>query len=98
MSNNPYEVPNAPVDNAPPPVVGGSQYQPCPKCKTPDPKMPGFTWWGGVVGPKMFKHVKCTSCGYGYNGMTGESNTTKIVVYQAVVLVIVVGIYIALGV
>ena len=42
----------------------------CPKCGAPNHKKVGFTWWGGVVGPKLFSHVKCLNCGEGFNGKT----------------------------
>ena len=60
-------------------------YAPCPKCGTPEPKLLKFTWWGGALGPKMLKHVKCQSCGNKYNGKTGGDNTVGITVYMAVV-------------
>ncbi|MEO8041040.1 MAG: hypothetical protein ABI646_00400 [Acidobacteriota bacterium] len=40
-----------------------TDYVPCPKCGGPAAKLK-FTWWGGILGPKMLTHVKCTSCGY----------------------------------
>jgi hypothetical protein len=44
----------------------------------------GFTWWGGIIGPKLLNHVKCQRCGTGYNGKSGKSNTTGIVIYSVV--------------
>ncbi|HEX6279376.1 MAG TPA: hypothetical protein VFZ49_05105 [Pyrinomonadaceae bacterium] len=44
-----------------------------------------FTWWGGVIGPKVLTHVKCPGCGHGYNGKTGRDNTTGIVIYSVIV-------------
>jgi hypothetical protein len=44
-----------------------------------------FTWWGGVLGPKLLKHVKCQTCGYAFNGKTGKDNTKGIVIYFAVI-------------
>jgi uncharacterized protein (DUF983 family) len=54
----------------------------------PDPEKVGFTWWGGMLGPRMLSHVKCKSCGTTYNGKTGQSNTTGIVIYSVVLFVI----------
>ena len=61
-----------------------TNYVPCPKCGTADPKKVGFTWWGGILGPKILKHVKCTSCGTAYNGKTGKDNSTYIAIYCVV--------------
>lgn len=60
------------------------QYVPCPRCRRPDPQKVNFTWWGGMLGPRMLTHVKCNGCGLAYNGKTGESNDTKIKIYLIV--------------
>jgi len=36
----------------------------------------------------MLSHVKCRWCGTQYNGKTGQSNTTGIVIYTVVLFVI----------
>ena len=41
-----------------------------------------------MLGPKLLKHVKCTGCGLAYNGKSGQSNTTNIVIYSVVLGVI----------
>jgi hypothetical protein len=103
-----YPQPGAPWQNYPPPQgypppqyypqqpgwpqAGMSEYVACPRCMRPDPEQVKFTWWGGVIGPKMFKHVKCRQCGLAYNGKTGQSNTTNIVIYSIVVFIIFLGI------
>ena len=61
-----------------------STYAPCPRCQNPQASPVSFTWWGGVLGPKMLTHVKCTRCGAAYNGKTGQSNATGIAIYVAV--------------
>lgn len=71
---------------------GAGQYAACPKCQRPDPEKVGFTWWGGVLGPRMLSHVKCRWCGTQYNGKTGKSNTTGIVIYSVVLFVIALAI------
>ena len=53
----------------------------CPKCSSPQSQKVGFTWWGGLVGPRILSHVKCLQCGTGYNGKTGKSNDTAIAIY-----------------
>jgi len=58
-----------------------TQYAPCPNCGQSNAKMVNFTWWGGALGPRMFTHVKCQNCATEYNGKTGKSNQTRILVY-----------------
>jgi len=65
-----------------------TNFVPCPQCGTPDPKRVGFTWWGGAVGPRILSHVKCQNCKTKYNGKSGASNTTGIVIYSLVVFVL----------
>jgi len=67
-----------------------TSYVPCPKCSTPDPKRMNFTWWGGIVGPRVLSHVKCNGCGSTFNGKTGKSNTPRIAAYFAVIFVIAI--------
>lgn len=65
-------------------------FAPCPKCQSNDAEKVGFTWWGGLIGPRMLKHVKCSRCGATFNGKTGQPNTTGIIIYTVVVLAIVI--------
>lgn len=60
-------------------------YAPCPKCSSASAEPVKFTWWGGVLGPKLLTHVKCGSCGTTYNGKSGKDNAVGILVYFAVV-------------
>ena len=60
----------------------------CPRCGNPASKKVSFTWWGGLIGPKILNHVKCLNCGAAYNGKTGRSNTTGIIIYSLVALAI----------
>lgn len=62
-----------------------TQYAPCPFCGGTDPQKLGFTWWGGIIGPRLLSHVKCGTCGKGYNGKKGTDNTTGIVIYCIIV-------------
>lgn len=58
----------------------------CPHCHGDgEPRQLGFTWWGGVIGPKLLHHVECPRCLRGFNGRTGRSNTAAIAIYMAVV-------------
>ena len=65
-----------------------NQYAPCPKCRQSLARKVSFTWWGGLLGPRLLSHVKCGSCGAGYNGKTGKDNTTNIVIYTIVAIFI----------
>lgn len=77
-------------------------YAPCPQCRNSAAERLKFTWWGGLLGPKLLTHVKCQSCGKKYNGKSGKENTTNIVIYSVVVGVICLGLvavmFAALGV
>lgn len=55
-----------------------------------------FTWWGGVIGPRVLTHVKCPQCRHAYNGKTGRDNTNGIIIYSAVVAIVVFGFVIVL--
>lgn len=68
-----------------------TQYVTCPRCGGVAEKV-GFTWWGGVLGPKVLSHVKCTRCGHKYNGKSGKDNTTGIVIYSVVVGILCLGL------
>jgi hypothetical protein len=62
-----------------------SEYKACPQCQSTDVAQVSFTWWGGVLGPKLLNHVQCCKCGTTFNGKTGASNTTGIVIYSIIV-------------
>lgn len=65
-----------------------NEYAPCPSCGNSNAQQLKFTWWGGVLGPKLLHHVKCNSCNVKYNGKSGKSNTTNIIIYAVVLGVI----------
>jgi len=58
----------------------------CPNCGSHQYKPVAFSLWGGVLGPKLLNHVKCMNCRTKFNGKTGRSNLTAIIVYQVVLL------------
>ena len=69
-----------------------NQFAQCPKCSSSNAEQLKFTWWGGLIGPKILKHVKCNSCGAKYSGKAGKDNTSGIIIYSVVVGVIVFGL------
>ena len=84
--------PPQPLGYQPPPeYMGGVR---CPKCGDPRSKPVSFTWWGGLIGPRILSHVKCFTCGTAYNGKTGRYNTTGILIYTLVTLGIVIALLI----
>ena len=76
-----------------------TSYAPCPQCQGTNATPIRFTWWGGLLGPKLLTHVKCSQCRTAYNGKSGKSNTAAIMIYFAVIFVIVfaIGIVAALS-
>ncbi len=56
----------------------------CPQCQSGNVHKPSFTWWGGLLGPRLLNHHVCNGCGLGFNGTTGKSNATAIGIYLAV--------------
>jgi len=58
-----------------------AQYAACPNCGQTNATKMKFTWWGGALGPAMFTHVKCNNCKTEYNGKSGRSNQTNIIIY-----------------
>jgi hypothetical protein len=93
MTLNPYTPPAAPL--APADATSAAEAAragQCPRCKSQNVHQPSFTWWGGVIGPKLFKHTICRACGFGFNRETGLANRNKIVTYTIVVSVLAVGV------
>ena len=69
-----------------------NDFAPCPKCNAASAERVKFTWWGGVLGPKLLTHVKCSNCGSKYNGKSGKDNTKGIVVYSLVIAILAFGL------
>lgn len=67
---------------------------PCPRCGAQEAQPVGFTWWGGMLGPKLLSHVRCPRCRMEYNGKTGASNTTGIILYQVAGVVIAILLFV----
>ena len=72
-----------------------TSYVACPKCGGAAEKLK-FTWWGGILGPKILTHVKCLACGYKYNGKTGKDNTTGIIIYSVIVAILCLGLVVVM--
>lgn len=66
-----------------------SEFEPCPECESENATRVKFTWWGGLIGPRLFTHVKCDDCGTTFNGRTGKSNNVAIALYLIVPAVLV---------
>ncbi len=65
----------------------------CPKCGSPLVTPVKYTWWGGLLGPKMFHHTKCEMCKYRYNSKTRKPNTTAIIIYSVVLFVVAFAVF-----
>lgn len=83
-AENPYEPPTAKGGERIEPSAWTGRYAPCYACGQSNAQPVSFTWWGGILGPKLFTHVTCQACGVAYNGKTGKSNGTAIAIYLAV--------------
>ncbi len=84
---NPYRQPSPPADQ---PLLQVAPFSTttCPKCGFNAASKVGFNWWGGALGPRLFHVVKCNRCAAQYNGKTGGTLTTVIIVYQLVAIVV----------
>ena len=96
-NSNPYQSPTTDASVAPVQTAESSRFAPCPNCQQRNAKKVSWTLWGGALGPWMFNHVKCNACRSTFNGKTGRSNTTAIVIYLVVSLVLGVVIFGALS-
>ena len=68
----------------------------CPRCQDMNCSKPGYTWWGGFLGPKLIDHLKCARCGFAFNPRTGQPITGAIVIYSVIVAVIAFGLFYAI--
>jgi predicted nucleic-acid-binding Zn-ribbon protein len=65
----------------------------CPKCGSQSVNPVKYTWWGGLIGPKLFHHTKCKDCGYTYNSKTKNSNTPAIIIYSVLLFIVAFAIF-----
>ena len=97
-NGNPYQSPATDANVAPPiQAAESSEFAPCPNCRQRSAQKVSWTLWGGALGPWMFNHVKCNACRSTFNGKTGRPNTTAIIIYLVVSLVLGVVIFGALS-
>lgn len=61
----------------------------CPVCGSQNVAPVNYTWWGGVIGPKILHHTKCKDCKHTYNSKTRQTNTKAIILYSLVIFVVV---------
>lgn len=95
---NPYAPPRPAIGGAAGAAGPAGEWVACPRCGSGYVSRPTFTWWGGLVGPRIIKEVKCNGCGHRYNGRTGGPNTLAIALYLTVVLTLIFGMLVALGI
>ena len=93
--DNPYQAPA--VDTAGPGELTYNGWVRCPQCNSDAVDMPGFTWWGGMLGQKVLTHVECQQCKHRYNGKSGGSNVPGIAAYSIVMGGVFFGLFYALG-
>lgn len=80
------------MDSSPPPVVsyprphleGGGPA--CPSCSSTQTKEVKYTWWGGVLAPKLMHLQKCEACKFQFNRKTNKGTVNAVVAYNLVAL------------
>lgn len=60
----------------------------CPSCGSTTTKEVKYTWWGGLLGPKLFNLQACESCKFQFNRVTGKSTKNAVIAYNLVFLAI----------
>ncbi len=60
----------------------------CPVCGSQNVAPVTYTWWGGVIGPKILHHTKCKDCKHTYNRKTRQTNTKAIILYSVIIFVV----------
>jgi|GEM_PF-1970984 DNA-directed RNA polymerase subunit M/transcription elongation factor TFIIS len=78
--------------------IGRTGYAVCYNCGADRASRVGWTFWGGIIGPAIISHVKCGRCGTTYNGKSGKSNTTAIIIYFVVTFIIFGGLAVCAGI
>jgi len=83
--------PGQPGSPAGPPRGSGPGF--CPACGSGEHQPASFTWWGGLLGPKLLNHVTCSGCGTSFNAKTGKSNNVAIGIYLACAAVLTILVF-----
>lgn len=78
--------------------IGRTGYAVCYNCGADRGSRVSWTFWGGLIGPAIICHVKCGRCGTTYNGRSGKSNTTAIIIYFVVTFLIFGGLAVCAGI
>lgn len=79
----PYQQPQGPFQQNPY-QQGYMQTTPmCPRCGGYTKKV-GYTWWGGIIGPRMMNLHKCGNCKLNFNATTMQSADNAILIYSVV--------------
>ncbi|HDS08925.1 MAG TPA: hypothetical protein ENN73_01745 [Firmicutes bacterium] len=82
--NNDNQVPPVPPVSAPGQKV-------CPKCGSANLEKVTFTWWGGILGPKIYDIHRCRDCRTEMNGKTGQPiAASTIIIYTIIAIAIVI--------
>lgn len=81
-----------PRPNMQEPFGGGPS---CPQCNSANTKEVKYTWWGGIVGPKMMNLQHCNACGFQFNRATRKSTRNAVIAYNLVALVLALVIFAA---
>jgi hypothetical protein len=60
----------------------------CPQCSSTRTSEVKYTWWGGILGPKMMNLQKCEDCRFHFNRKTNKGVANAIIVYNLVVVAV----------
>ena len=74
-------------------VVVNQVNMPCPRCRQVGANIRTWSWWGGLIGPKIMKHATCMFCQQDFNYQTGKPITG-----QTIGLYMLAGVGIPLGI
>ena len=71
---------------------------PCPRCGQIGANIRTWSWWGGLLGPKILKQATCMFCNQDFNHQTGKPITGQTVaLYVLVPFAIIFGLFMFVG-
>ena len=73
-------------------VVVSQVNMPCPRCRQVGASIRKWSWWGGLIGPKIMKQATCRFCQQDFNYQTGKPITG-----QTIGLYMLAGVAIPIG-